>query len=495
VAYDIPDAAAIEAEFAGIAKRAEGKRVVVIQGLGFVGSAVAAVVAAARDAEGKPRYFVIGVDLPTSSGYWKVARLNAGLAPFASPDPEFGALVREAAHGAGNLCATASEAAYALAETIVIDVQLDVTDRAEFDVSQIAINLPALEMAARIVGRHMRADALVLVETTAPFGTCERVLLPALKDERAARGITGSVRLAHAYERVMPGPRYMESIRRFWRTLGGIDAESTARARTFLDSFIDTNAFPVSELPDIASSELAKILENSFRAANIAFIHEWTLLAEKAGIDLWSVVDSIRVRKGTHDNLRYPGFGVGGYCLTKDSLFAQWSLANLYGSDHRLGVTLEALRINHEMPIHSLNLLRELAGGSLRGVPVLVAGVSYLADVGDTRHSPTEVFVDALEREGASVTAHDPCVAVWPERPSVRLARDLEAALAANAAVVFAVPHSAYRESLSRAVPASRYVVDACNVISDDRAAALHAGGLRLLGVGKGHWRRLGYHL
>ena len=402
--------------------------------------------------------------------------------------------MREAVSGTGNLCATASEEAYALAEVIVIDVQLDVIDRTAQDAAAIEINLRSLEAAARTVARRMRPDALVLVETTVPFGTCEQVLLPAMREERDARGIAEPLLLAHAYERVMPGPNYVNSIRRFWRTFAGIDAASAARARAFLDSFIDTATFPPRELGDIASSELAKILENSFRAANIAFIHEWTLLAERAGIDLWSVVDSIRVRKGTHDNLRYPGFGVGGYCLTKDSLLAQWSLANLYGSEQRLGVTLEALRINHEMPLHTLDLLRELAGGSLAGLKVLVCGVSYLSDVGDTRHSPTEIFTDALAAEGAQIMIHDPCVATWPERPSVALTQDFAPSLATADAVVFAIPHTAYRKLTRADFPKPRLIVDANNVITDTLASELHAAGSRLLGVGKGHWRRLGFH-
>ena len=495
VNYPVPSAAEIDAQFAAIQARAAGRRVVVVQGLGFVGSAVAAVIAAARDAAGQPVYFVIGIDLPSPGGYAKIGKLNDGLVPFASPDVEFDRLVHEAVCEAGNLCATSSEEAYALAETIIIDVQLDVIDRAVQEVADIEINLRSLELAARTVARHMRPDALVLVETTVPFGTCERVLLPAMREERDRRGLAEPLALAHAYERVMPGPNYVNSIRRFWRTFAGIDAPSAARARTFLDSFIDTTAFPPRELADIASSELAKILENSYRAANIAFIHEWTLLAERAGIDLWAVVDSIRVRKGTHDNLRYPGFGVGGYCLTKDSLLAQWSLRELFQSEHLLGVTLEALRINHEMPLHTLDLLRELAGGSLQGLKVLVCGVAYLPDVGDTRHSPTEIFVDALAGAGAEIVVHDPCVSSWPERPAVAFMTDLPLALAAADAVVLAIPHGIYRRLTPSDFSTPKRIVDANNVLTDAMAEVLHAAGSCVSGVGKGHWRKRGLHI
>jgi nucleotide sugar dehydrogenase len=491
--YLVPAPAEIDAQFAEIEKRAEGRRVVVVQGLGFVGAAVAAVIAAAGDENGDPLYFVVGVDLPTPSAFWKIAKINAGYAPIASPDAEFDQLVSDAVSQTRNLCATASEKAYGLAEAIVIDVHLDVIDRAVESAGNIQINLAGLESAIRAVAHGMRADALVLVETTVPFGTCERVILPALREERAARGISAPVLLAHAYERVMPGPRYIASIRRFWRTFSGIDEASTKRAHDLLATFIDTQDFPLRELENPIASEMAKILENSYRAANIAFIHEWTLLAERAGVNLWEVVDSIRVRKGTHDNMRYPGFGVGGYCLTKDSLLAQWSATHLFKMDHVLEVTMKALQINYRMPLHTLDLLKELCGGELKGRRILVCGISYLPDVADTRNSPTEIFVEALGAAGANWSAHDPCLQFWPEYPQATLVEDLPGAFHTVDAVVFAVPHRAYRDLSPDSFSNPLLIVDANNVLDDTKAAALHARGHRLLGVGKGHWKKLGY--
>jgi nucleotide sugar dehydrogenase len=493
-AYDIPGAAQIADHFAEISRLAGGRPVVVVQGLGFVGSAVAAVIADARSVNGTPRWFVIGVDLPLPGSWWKIAYVNEGRAPVGSPDPEFDRLVEQGALQTRNLVATASEEAYALADVIVVDVHLDVVDRRVTSPEEIELDLTSFEAAIRTVGRHMRGDALVLVETTVPIGACGKIIIPALESERAARGIFDPVQLAHAYERVMPGPRYIESVRRFRRSFSAIDETSALRAREFLGSFIDPEFEPL-ELADTASSELAKLLENSYRAANIAFVHEWTLLAEKTGINLWAVVDSIRVRKGTHDNLRYPGFGVGGYCLTKDSLLAQWSATHLSKNSDILAVTLEALRINHDMPLHSLNLIRELAGGSLSNVRLLVCGISYLADVADTRNSPTELFVDAAISEGAEVTVHDPCLRAWPERPAVRICGDLQTALRSNDAIVLAVPHRAYKQLTPSDFPPGRAIVDANNVLEDAVAQSLHGAGSRLAGVGKGHWRKQGYHL
>ena len=492
--YPIPSRAEIDAQFAAIRERAKGHKVVVVQGLGFVGSAVAAVIASATGDNGEPAWFVIGVDLPSAAGWWKIALLNEGRVPVTSPDPDFERLVHSGVHSTRNLCATASEEAYALADVIVVDVHLDVIDRRVREGTEIQLNIAAFENAIRTVGRSMRPDALVLVETTVPIGACEKVVLPALQDERSKRGITEQILLAHAYERVMPGPRYIASIKQFWRSFSGINAASAEKAREFLQSFTDFSEFPPWRLGDTTSSEFGKLLENSYRAMNIAFIHEWTLFAEHAGVNLWEVVDSVRVRKGTHDNMRYPGFGVGGYCLTKDSLLAQWSATTLFQSDVNLGVTLSALRINHDMPLHALGLARDLLGGSLHGRHIVVAGIAYVPDVVDTRNSPAEVLVDAALEEGATVTAHDPCVVVWEDRPNVEVESDWKRVASRADAIVLAVPHRAYKSLGVSDFPSNVVIVDANNVLTDELAKELHANGCTILGVGKGHWRKWGLH-
>jgi UDP-N-acetyl-D-glucosamine dehydrogenase len=339
----------------------------------------------------------------------------------------------------------------------------------------------------------MRPDALILLETTVPFGFCEKLVLPVLNEERVRRGIKQPLLLAHAAERVMPGRNYINSIRRYWRTFAGSDVPSATRAREFLASFINTDTFPLHEHRDITSSEMCKLLENSYRAMNIAFIHEWTLLAERANIDLWAVIDGIRLRKGTHDNMRYPGLGVGGYCLTKDSLLAQWSATHLFKTDAVLELTLQALRINHQMPLHTFTLLSELLSGGLSGKRILVCGVTYLPDVADTRNSPTQTLVQELEKAGATVLVHDPLIRNWAERPSVVIQPNLGSSLKRADLVVLAVPHADYKALQVKDFRCPALIVDANNVLTDAKADQLHSAGCRILGVGKGHWRSRGY--
>jgi UDP-N-acetyl-D-glucosamine dehydrogenase len=487
-----------EIERAANAHRARGGSVVVVQGLGFVGAAVAVAIASARDDDGELRHFVIGVDLRTPEAYWKVEKINAGLTPIASTDTQLARLTYAAVHESRNLRATSDESVYSLADVIVVDVHLDVEKAPpEDDGLGIRVDLESFKSAIRVVGRNMRPDALVLVETTVPPGTCENVVLPTLREERLARGIDEPVLLAHAYERVMPGPGYVTSIQAYPRAFAGIDERSSGAAREFLSTFVrPPDGDALHQLDGTLSSELAKVLENSYRAVNIAFIHEWTLLAEEQGVNLFAVIDAIRQRRGTHDNMRYPGFGVGGYCLPKDSLLAQWGATHLLGSDAVLDMTLNALRVNSVMPLHTAKLVRDAVGGRIDGAVVAVCGVSYLPDVADTRNSPTEILVDDLVSAGATVRVHDPTLQGWLERPDIPFFELLDDALRGADGIVLAVPHVAYRElsaaTLAEHVGPTGFLVDAQNVAHDQTAAALHAAGWRVLGVGKGHWRKQG---
>ena len=162
-----------------------------------------------------------------------------------------------------------------------------------------------------------------------------------------------------------------------------------------------------------------------------------------------------------------------------------------------LGMTLDALKINYRMPLHTFDLLQELSEDGLAGKTIVVCGITYLPEVLDTRNSPAELLVDALADAVAHVVVHDPSVDSWPERPAAEFSRDLIRCLEMANGLVFGVPHLVYSdlqpEVLSELSSSPPFIVDAHNVISDGRAQALHAAGCRLLGVGKGHWRKQGY--
>ena len=129
---------------------------------------------------------------------------------------------------------------------------------------------------------------------------------------------------------------------------------------------------------------MAKVLENSYRAMNIAFIVEWSRFAEEAGVNFYEIIDAIRMRP-THKNIMYPGIGVGGYCLTKDPLLASWSRKNLFNGSGNLEQSEMGVRINDNMPSYAFDFMkRAFKINSLNKKNILLLGVSYRSDVGDT---------------------------------------------------------------------------------------------------------------
>ena len=216
-----------------------------------------------------------------------------------------------------------------------------------------------LEKAIEIIGDLIRPEALVLIETTVPPGTTEQVAYPLIKKAFHKRGIESEPLIAHSYERVMPGANYVASIRNFWRVCSGINPESRERVVKFLQEVIDTENHPLTVLDRPIESETAKIVENSYRATILGFLNEWSLFAERNGVDLVKVIDAVKVRP-THSNIIFPGPGIGGYCLPKDGGLAVWAYKHLMGfEDELFKVTPLAININDTRSLHVPELTRD----------------------------------------------------------------------------------------------------------------------------------------
>ena len=186
---------------------------VCIQGLGFVGAAMAVAVASARSIDGEALYSVVGVDQDTPEGCERVRKLGRGEFPFPTLDNRLLEKVKEC-YLRGNLTTTTDESAYGDADVIVVDIPLDVSytsDPPYFDLTEFS-------NAFRSLAKRAKEGALILIESTVPPGTCDKVLSPILDQELRLREILPhSVHLAHSFERVMPGENYLASITNFWR--------------------------------------------------------------------------------------------------------------------------------------------------------------------------------------------------------------------------------------------------------------------------------------
>jgi UDP-N-acetyl-D-glucosamine dehydrogenase len=513
-------------EFARLKKlaasqRKRGREVVVVVGLGFVGAVMAAVVADARDARGRRTKFVIGMQRPSTRSYWKIPLLNRGVSPVKAEDPEVERLIARCVKESGTLVATYTEEALKLADVVVVDVQCDYLKESLGNVRTGAADMAALEASMGRIAEHIPAGALVLIETTVAPGTTEQVAYPIMKKAFERRGIASEPLLAHSYERVMPGRHYVASIRDFWRVCSGINDAARERVVQFLTGVLNTKQYPLTVLDRPIESETAKIMENSYRATTLAFMDEWSLFAERNGVDLKKVIDAIRVRP-THSNMIFPGPGIGGYCLPKDGGLGMWAYRHIFGwEDDIFKITPMAVDINDTRSLHAPQLARDALrnmGKPLAAAEILLLGASYREDVGDTRYSGSEIIVRRLAEMGASVRVHDPYVDHWWEfeaqamYPSpghsmarffhcqqaltdLRIQKDLHKALKGVDAVVLAVRHEPYLaldpDRVVRWVGQPFALVDCFCVLTDDRIRRYIELGCEVKGMGRGHIRRI----
>ena len=456
---------------------------VCIQGLGFVGAAMATAVSSKLDDNNRPLYDVVGIDLNTTEGKKRIDSINNGRFPFISNDKQLMHEIKRS-FSRGNLKASSNNHHYEDADIVLISTNCDLVIKN----GRNKINIKSFTDGIHILSKLIREDALIIVESTVPPGTCEKIIRPIFEKSFKLRKIDiNKLGLAHSYERVMPGENYFNSIINYWRVFAGINNNSAARCKMFLDTVINTKEYPLMELKNTTASETAKVLENSYRAVNIAFIDEWSRFAEDVNIDLFEIIDAIRLRP-THQNIRQPGFGVGGYCLTKDPLFAKIAAKDILNKEgHKFFFSSNAVKINKNMPLASLQKLRSHFNHKISGKHILLMGVTYREDIGDTRYSPSETFANNAISEGFLVDAYDPLVSNWPELEKVNFKNQLPKTDIYDA-IIFAVAHKDFKdidfENWIR--NKNTLILDSNNVLSEDQRINISINNYNFISIGRG---------
>ena len=499
-----------------------GQEIVVVMGLGFVGAVMAGVVAdSVSKKTGKPNKFVIGMQRPSTRSFWKIPLFNRGLSPVKAEDPEVAPLIERCVNQKKTLVATFTYDALKFADVLVVDVQCDFLKQDLGNLRSGHADISALEESFKVIGEKIDPRCLVLIETTVPPGTTEYVAYPLIKKAFKKRGIKDEPQLAHSFERVMPGKNYVSSVRDFWRVCSGINEKSRERVTRFLSEVLNVEKHPLTVLDRPIESETCKIVENSYRATILAFLNEWSLFAETNGVDLIKVIDAIKVRP-THNNIIFPGPGIGGYCLPKDGGLGIWSYKHLMGYENEIfRITPEAININDTRALHAAQLVRDALrnmGRIVAASQVTVLGASYREDVGDTRYSGSEIVARKLTEMGAEVKAHDPYVQHWWELekqdtyPAVgaswsrffrnqehlnefRMTPDLEEALKGSDAIIFAVRHRPYLQlepdDVVRMAGAPLAVVDCFGLLDDEMIEKYFELGCEVKGLGRGHINKI----
>ncbi len=522
--YALPRKQEYSSEFKRIEKlanraRQDGKEIVVVMGVGFVGSVMAAIIADTMDKNGRDTKFVIGCQRPSSRSYWKIPILNRGEAPVKAEDPEVDRIIRRCVLEKKSLTATYNSECLTLADCVVVDIQCDYTKHDLGNMRTGETEMAALEDTMRTIGDKIPPSCLVLIETTVAPGTTEFVAWPILRKGFALRGIKSEPLLAHSFERVMPGKEYVSSIRDFWRVCAGCNQKARERVEKFLKQVLNTKEYPLTVLNRPIESETTKIVENSYRATILAFLNEWSLFSERNGVDLIKVIDAIKMRP-THSNIIFPGPGIGGYCLPKDGGLGCWGYRHILGfedGDSVFRITPTVIDVNDTRALHVAELTRDALrnmGRYIAGADVLLCGASYRQDVGDTRYSGSEMVVRKLTEMGAEMRVHDPYVDHWYELENqdvypatalswkrffrnqeglaeIQVQKDLHKAIKGAEAIIFAVPHAPYLDlnpnDVVKWAGGPLGVIDCYGILSDDNIRRYIELGCEVKALGRGH--------
>ncbi len=301
---------------------------------------------------------------------------------------------------AGRLRATTSYEELRGAEAILICVPTPLTRNREPDLG------PLLD-AARSLAGVLRADQLVVLESTTYPGTTRERLAPLLEESGLAAG--RDFHLAFSPERVDPG-RTDHTLRTVPKVVGGLTESCATRAEELYARVCDT----VVRVSSPEAAELTKLLENIFRSVNIALVNELAILTDRMGIDVWEVVDAAATKP--YGFMRFdPGPGMGGHCMPVDPFYLSWRAREF---DMVTEFIELAGKINQQMPYHCVEKASRVlndSGRAVKGARILVVGVAYKPGVGDVRESPALKIVSLLRAQGAEVLYHDPHVPALPE--------------------------------------------------------------------------------
>ena len=386
-------------------------RVAVI-GLGYVGLPLAIAFTEAG-------LHVEGIDVSAA----RVSAIAAGRSPIDDVDDDR----LKAALGSTLSVASQDDAHVADADVVFVCVPTPITATKDPDLG------PVLS-AAGYISEHLRGGQLIILQSTTFPGTTAGPFREALEAGGLHAG--ADFDLAFAPERVNPGDP-ASAARGVPRLVGGLTPAITRRAATLLERINDR----VIQLSSPDAAEMAKLLENTFRNVNIAFVNQLALLCERMGLDVWEVIDAAATKP--FGFMRFtPGPGVGGHCIPVDPYYLAWRAREFDFTDRFIELAGD---INLAMPRHVVDLVAEALndrGQALKGARVGVVGVAFKPDVQDERNSPAADVLAGLAERGAEVRFHDPLVAAFRDASGVvRESVDLGSLVEWSDAVVVVTPH------------------------------------------------------
>ncbi len=447
-------------------------------GMGYVGIPSAVLLADCPTMD-----YVYGFQRDSPSSGHKIAMLNHGESPLKGEEPGLESLIRKVT-GEGKFRCTSDFSKIGELDAVTLAIQTPFKDPKD-----LVPDFSALVEGLKMAGRHITPGALVVLESTITPGTTTGMARDILELESGMKA-GEDFALAHAPERVMVG-RLLRNIQEHDRIVGGIDETSTRRAvELYRPVLTKGRIIPMSA----TAAEVTKTAENTFRDLQIAAANELALYCEAMGINFYDVrsgIDSLK-GEGITRAILWPGAGVGGHCLTKDTYHLERGVKILNGRlDYPQGeksIFVLARNVNDFMPRHMFNLTVDAlsrAGKGIMGSRVAMLGWAFLGNSDDARNTPSEAYHQLLTEAGAVPVVHDCYVEKYP---GVSIGHDLDETLRGADAIAVMTGHDDYRSlgpmRLKALVSSDRpAIIDGRNVIDPD---PFIAAGFVYKGIGRG---------
>lgn len=441
---------------------------ITIVGQGFVGALMSVACARVLNKKKKPLYRVFGLEKNTKIGNQRVDSLNKGIFPFDTNDTFLKNELKKI-NLQNNFKASTNNKLLNNSDIYIVSINIDVSN-----IKSRETDILNFKKLIYNIGLTAKKNSLIIIESTLPPGFCEKIVKPILKKINIKKKSKKNIFLSYSYERVMPGKDYLASLIYNYRVFAADNPKAEKMCEDFLETIIDTKKYPLTKLKKITAAETAKILENTYRAVNIAFIDEWCKFAEHANIDLFEIINAIK-KRSTHNNIRYPGLGVGGYCLTKDPLFANYSAKNIFKSNKNINFKFSNLSVktNNLMPAFTCSkILRKFK--TFNKKTFLIVGITYKSDVADTRQSPSKYLFNFIKKKGGRVICMDPYLSYWDEK-KVYVEKNLKKVFKVDG-IIFAVPHTKVKNINLQAFIKNKntYILDANRCLSDKQKNFLY---------------------
>ncbi|MBN2238632.1 MAG: nucleotide sugar dehydrogenase [Dehalococcoidales bacterium] len=454
-----------------------GKKIAVI-GMGYVGTPMAVLLAHAGND-------VTGIQRRSARSGWKIDWLNEGRCTIGGNEPELPEMLKDVVEK-GKFRVTDDFSVLEDREFILIDVQTPT------DEDHIPRYESLIEVSKKI-GPYLKPGSIVIIESTVAPGTTEYMVKPILEETSGLEaGLPDGFGLCFSYERVMVG-RLIHNIRHYPKIVGGIDEASTLKAASIYEEIVMGGV----QRTNVMTAEVSKTVENAYRDVQIAFANEVALLSESLGIDVYKVRELVNNLPNDPSvphanpvrNMHFPGAGVGGHCLPKDT----WLLMHGYEkyaelkSKYPSSILTDARYLNDWMPLHMVDLLEAALKEKnieLSEATVSVLGYAFLENSDDPRNTPTIPLLKELKKRNVTYKVHDPYI---NRDEGYIMEQDLESVLAGSDAVVLMTKHDEYRlitPDMLHSLMRTKVLIDGRNAFDHE---SFIAAGFIVKGVGKGN--------